>query len=64
MPRKTNFAYLGRDRDGAAVGMIRDNNDETTAKGVSQLITGGLLVQRLPIDQARQAYSAGGGRAG
>jgi hypothetical protein len=56
MPLKTTFAYLGTDTSGAAVGMVPDRNDDRTAKAVGELITDGLLIQRLPIDLAKQAY--------
>lgn len=59
MPLKTTFAYLGTDRTGAAVGMVPDRNDDRTAQAVGDLITDGLLIQRLPIELAKQAYAAG-----
>lgn len=62
MPLKTKFAYVGTDRSGAVTALVRDLDNDATARAVAELITGGLLVQRLPIDLARQAYTAGGGR--
>jgi hypothetical protein len=53
---KSTFAYVGRDRSGAAVGMVPDRNDDRTAKAVGDLIAEGLLIKRLPIDMAKQAY--------
>lgn len=58
MPLKTTFAYIGTDRDGVVRELVRDFNDNDTAIAVSDLIADGLLVQRLPIDLAKQAYAA------
>lgn len=60
MPLKTTFAYLGTDRSGAVTALVRDLDNDATARGVAEMITGGLLVQRLPIDLAKQAYATGG----
>jgi len=49
-------AYVGYRKDGTAVMITIDDGGKTTASEVAKLLRKGGHVERLPIEQAREAF--------